>query len=184
MQSYNPQSFRQPENPESKNKEANIAARATIIGAIITVIGAIIVALITGGFGLIHNSNAVPESVSPGTTPITFPILHKDYNSGVWTQNGGQQIAFSMTGVVENSDGTFTAAGGTLGLCSITVSDGKVTQSGNITFSIQQIANVSTNCLSLTADLHGSVNEDGSNPNGGWSGQFQGQPLSGQWNLS
>jgi len=182
--SYNPinpygNQYPQPAPPPPP-KEDKTQVRIAIIG----LISAVLVAVIGGIFGLIHLTSGSGAAPVPSTVVVQhLPKLRGSYNTGTWTSDAGE-IPFSMTGIVESPDGSFSAAGGKLGFCNISISNGVVKADGTITFSIEQAANTNTNCQAESADLHGTVNADGSNPNGQWNGQSQGQSFSGQWKLS
>ena len=183
---YNPQGGGQrqqnPGNQGQQDKGSSISAAwiTGCLGIVAAVIGAIVAAVLTNGFGLMQHTNS---PTSPGSPSSSIIQLHKDYNSGAWTEANGQ-IPFSLKGIVEGTDGKFTAAGGRLGNCNISVSNGVVNSDGSITFSITQIADVSTGCSEVTADLTGAVASNASSLSGTWSGQFQGQPFSGSWTLT
>lgn len=170
---------------DDKGSKATI--KAAWIGGIFVILAALVGGFFTtGGFGLLHTSSSATNTPAlQNSISQQLPQLHNSYNSGSWVTNGQlQQITFTLNGIVESSDGSFTAAGGTLGFCNIKISNGVVKADKSITFSIEQIPDASTNCLDLTADLNGTVTSDGSRLSGTWSGQFGGQPFSGQWNLS
>ena len=143
----------------------------------------IVVALIgTGAFFGVKGANSTPatqpvtqqaSTQQASTQQATIPQLHGSYSGAA---NG---LGFSLSGLVEQSDGTFTS-GGNFNGCNIAVS-GNVTETGIITFTAQQ---QDFNCSSAAGNFSGNVTNNGSNLAGRWKMENTFPEQGGQWELS
>lgn len=145
---------------------------------VLYIIVPIVVALIgAGAFFGVKGANSTPATQpvtqQTSTQQATIPQLHGSYSGSA---NG---LRFSLSGLVEQSDGTFTS-GGNFNGCNIVVS-GNVTETGIITFTAQQ---QDFNCSSVVGDFSGNVTNNGSNLAGQWKMENTFPEQGGQWELS
>jgi hypothetical protein len=160
--------------------------------AIISTVGVIVAAIITAILGptIVKSFTPIaPSSPTPIQTPTTLiqtptqqiPPLHATYSGSL--VNNGTDFTLSFTGLNEFKDGSFQTTGGNIGYCYATFS-GKVSPTGSITFTGQQLAGGPYNCVAMTADFNGQVDADGSHLSGTWQAQNTSPPQSGSWNLA
>jgi tetratricopeptide (TPR) repeat protein len=135
------------------------------------IIGGIVVGvlLLCGAIGLLY------QTINHGTG--TIPVLHSTY-SGSFTDVNGTSLPLRLTNLKENTQtGAFTANGqeGIGASCASTTTNGKADSSGNVSFTLNQIANASISCAPFTWDFSGQITSDGSlsgNFTGSASGTF------------
>ncbi|MEO8957070.1 MAG: hypothetical protein ACR2H5_20140 [Ktedonobacteraceae bacterium] len=145
---------------------------------VLYIIVPIVVALIgTGAFFGVKGANSTPASQpvtqQASAQQATIPQLHGSYSGSA---NG---LGFSLSGLVEQADGTFTS-GGNFNGCNIAVS-GNATETGIITFTAQQ---QDFNCSSASGNFSGNVTNNGGRLAGQWKMENTFPEQGGQWELS
>jgi hypothetical protein len=170
-------------NPMNQTGQKQTDQKLTKKDIILYIMVPILVALIGAGvlFGGKGNNTPSPQPAPQQQVlqQATIPQLHGTYSSGS-AINDGNPLALSLSGLTEQSDGTFTSSG-TIGVCTINVS-GNVSDTNIITFTGQQQPGF--NCSQLTGDFTGKVTNNGSTLAGQWKVENVFPVEGGAWELS